>query len=434
MKNLLKVCLLAIVLALGVGEAFGQFTWTKDARNPVLSGGASGAWNCHIAEPCVLFNTDSSRYEMWFVGFTGAPGPNSDYRPYYIGFASSKDGINWTMYPSPVLSPSPSTWDAYTLDAPMVIRENGQYKMWYSAGPSPGSSGYIGYATSPEGIHWTKYSGNPVMGPGKQAWEVGEPYGCWVIPFPGGYKMWYGGFDAMFLIGNIGYATSADGIAWLKDTENNPVLRVGAPGQWDDGVVFVGPVLQIGKTYHIWYTGLRTTTGPRAAGVATSIDTGKTWTRYAGNPVLAPSGVGWDGTWLEAGTVLRRGDTLDMWYDGDVSPSSSNRWSIGHATSVVITGITEREGEVPQQFMLCQNFPNPFNPSTTIRYGLPQRSQVTLSVFNTLGQQAALLQDGEQEAGYHEVKFDGSGLSSGVYFYRIQAGSFIQTRKLLLVR
>jgi hypothetical protein len=86
------------------------------------------------------------------------------------------------------------------------------------------------------------------------------------------------------------------------------------------------------------------------------------------------------------------------------------------------------------EFQLRQNYPNPFNPSTTIRYGLPNRSHVTLTVYSSLGQQVALLQNGELEAGYHEVKFDGNGLSSGVYFYTIEAGSFVQTRRLLLLR
>ena len=88
--------------------------------------------------------------------------------------------------------------------------------------------------------------------------------------------------------------------------------------------------------------------------------------------------------------------------------------------------------EQPLTWELSQNYPNPFNPSTTIRYGLPARSQVTLTVFNTLGQQVAVLQNGEQDAGYHEAIFNAQGLSSGVYFCRMQAGSFVETKKLLL--
>jgi hypothetical protein len=89
---------------------------------------------------------------------------------------------------------------------------------------------------------------------------------------------------------------------------------------------------------------------------------------------------------------------------------------------------------IPKEFSLGQNYPNPFNPLTIIRYGLPQRSYVFLSVFNALGQRVATLVQGEVEAGYHEVRFDGSGLASGVYFYRIQAGTYVETKKLLLIR
>ncbi len=98
-----------------------------------------------------------------------------------------------------------------------------------------------------------------------------------------------------------------------------------------------------------------------------------------------------------------------------------------------IEGITEVPGVAPS-FTLNQNYPNPFNPSTTIRYGLPRRSHVALAVFNTLGQKVSSLVEEEQAAGYHEVRFDGNGLASGVYFYRIQAGGFSQTRKMLIVR
>ncbi|HUI66154.1 MAG TPA: DUF362 domain-containing protein [Bacteroidota bacterium] len=93
-----------------------------------------------------------------------------------------------------------------------------------------------------------------------------------------------------------------------------------------------------------------------------------------------------------------------------------------------------KEPPKPAQFALYQNYPNPFNPSTTIRYSLSGRSTVTLNVYNTVGQLVATLVKGEQEAGMHEVKFDGTKLASGVYYYRIHSESFDQARKLLLVR
>jgi hypothetical protein len=83
---------------------------------------------------------------------------------------------------------------------------------------------------------------------------------------------------------------------------------------------------------------------------------------------------------------------------------------------------------------LLQNYPNPFNPSTTIRYALPARSHVTLSVLNALGQSVATLVNENQEAGYHTAEFNGSGLASGVYFYRLQAGEFEKGRRLVLLK
>jgi hypothetical protein len=107
---------------------------------------------------------------------------------------------------------------------------------------------------------------------------------------------------------------------------------------------------------------------------------------------------------------------------------------IGGQEYGTFVGLINQPEVVPGTFSLSQNYPNPFNPSTTIRYGLPQRQQVLLTLFNTLGQRVATLVREEKEAGYHEVKFDATGLSSGVYFYRLQAGNYVATKKLLLLR
>jgi hypothetical protein len=90
--------------------------------------------------------------------------------------------------------------------------------------------------------------------------------------------------------------------------------------------------------------------------------------------------------------------------------------------------------EIPTKFALYQNYPNPFNPSTTISYDLPVRSRVKLSIYNLLGQEVATLIEGEQEPGRYNVKFDASGLPSGIYFYRLEAGRFIEQKKMILIK
>ncbi len=88
----------------------------------------------------------------------------------------------------------------------------------------------------------------------------------------------------------------------------------------------------------------------------------------------------------------------------------------------------------PTEFVLDQNYPNPWNPTTTIRYGLPRSSFVTLTIFNTLGQQVAQPVNEQLQAGYHEVEFRGDGLASGVYFYRLDVGNFSSAKKFILLK
>jgi photosystem II stability/assembly factor-like uncharacterized protein len=138
------------------------------------------------------------------------------------------------------------------------------------------------------------------------------------------------------------------------------------------------------------------------------------------------------GSWIEinAGLGDKRITGLAISKDGYLfAATMSGIWQ----TVSPVTSLSETPRSVPNGFSLAQNYPNPFNPSTTIRYCLPHKSAVHLTVYNALGQQVATLVEGEKEAGYHEVQFDGKNLASGVYFYRLQAGDFVQTRRLVLI-
>ncbi|MCF8240129.1 MAG: T9SS type A sorting domain-containing protein [Melioribacteraceae bacterium] len=89
---------------------------------------------------------------------------------------------------------------------------------------------------------------------------------------------------------------------------------------------------------------------------------------------------------------------------------------------------------LPTEFALEQNYPNPFNPATTIEYSLPGEENVELKIYDILGNEVKILVNGKQEAGFYKVNFNASNLASGLYIYRIQAGKFRQTRKMLLMK
>ena len=99
-----------------------------------------------------------------------------------------------------------------------------------------------------------------------------------------------------------------------------------------------------------------------------------------------------------------------------------------------VTSVKESHIVVPSQFVLYQNFPNPFNPSTIISYLLPSNTIVSLGIYDVLGRKILTLVDGPQSKGMHSVTFDGAQLASGVYFYRLAAGNQVLTKEMVLLK
>ena len=97
------------------------------------------------------------------------------------------------------------------------------------------------------------------------------------------------------------------------------------------------------------------------------------------------------------------------------------------------TDVKEEEG-IPTEYSISQNYPNPFNPTTKIKFALPKTALTKIIIYDLIGREVQTLINKELEAGYHEISIDANNLTSGVYFYRVQSGDFIQTKKMILMK
>lgn len=122
-------------------------------------------------------------------------------------------------------------------------------------------------------------------------------------------------------------------------------------------------------------------------------------------------------------------DNLDNLWIG-----TRNGISVYKEGGVILSVEEKNEEQISTNYTLSQNYPNPFNPSTTIEYSIPKRSHITIKVYDLLGREVATLINEEKPAGNYSITFDASNLSSGVYFYKLTAGTFNQTKKLILVK
>ncbi len=119
---------------------------------------------------------------------------------------------------------------------------------------------------------------------------------------------------------------------------------------------------------------------------------------------------------------------------GSGQPSVDSWFIIDDVEFSGVVSVNDDNSIVPDKPHLYNNYPNPFNPSTTIYYSLPVTSNVTLKIFNTLGEEVSVLVNSVMEAGTHEVNFEASQLNSGIYFYQLRTGNFVETKKMMLLK
>jgi len=355
---------------------------------------------------------------MWYHGDDGSATR--------IGYATSEDGLTWTRSESnPVLVlGSSGSWDGVSILDPTVLFDGSNYHMWYQG--YNGSSRRIGYATSEDGVTWTKSESNPVVDLGPSgSWDSSELRSPFVILDGELYRMWYTGSNGSDQ--RFGYATSTNGVSWTKH-DGNPIIGRGVSGSWDSVWMASPRVLMNGSLYEMMYSAFD---GSNVRiGYATSED-GLAWTKFDENPILDQGSSGtWDDTFMFIGAVILTDSNYEMWYGG----FNGGHWRIGYATSVLGQVSVQPSKNPIETFRLSQNFPNPFNPETKIEYTLAKRGKVILTIYNLHAGQVARFENGEQNAGNYEVTWNASGMASGIYFYRLQAGNFVQTRKMVLLK
>ena len=212
---------------------------------------------------------------------------------------------NWMDYiQNPVLSKSNQWWENLGVQQAKILYEDGHYKMWYNA-LSSGPYVVTCYATSPDGIVWTKLGSNPVLSPTSGSWDATTTQPGAILKDNGIYKLYYFGYDNQYDSWHIGLATSSNGINWTK--LQNPVLYAGVGWEYQ---IAVSSVLKVENTYYMYYLGRNS--GQSKIGLATSSD-GINWTRYPGNPILQKD-ANWEGSGVSYPSVIYENNIFKMVY------------------------------------------------------------------------------------------------------------------------
>jgi hypothetical protein len=322
-------------------------------------------------------------------------------------FLSTNNGTNWTS----VNTGLPNDSTGY--DHIQSIASSGQNLF--------ASTGYSGvYISTNNGTIWTRantpfsgFSEMALLGPylfagtGNGVFRSADNGTSWTAVNSG---LTDTGIVCLAVSGTDLFAGTGSGVFLSSDNGTNWIAAsAGLPNSTVRSLTVSGTNL-FAETGDIWKYGY---------GVFLSTNNGTNWSEVS-------AGLPGFNFWPLYNTLVVNGTHLFI--------TVENRGVWRRPLSEMITSIKPLTCEVLQDYLLYQNYPNPFNPSTRITYSIPARSNVSLKIFDLLGSEVSELVNGEIEAGNYEVEFNAANLPSGVYFYQLQAGEFISTKKMILLK
>jgi len=275
--------------------------WKKFDGNPVMGGQYGTCFDISVLH-------EGDTYRMWL----------SWRPKHAVALVESKDGIHWSQPPQVVLGPRKESGWEDEINRPYVLKKDGGYHMWYTGQAKPGARdghSWIGYATSPDGLTWKRMSDKPVLS-FDQPWEKNIAVMCPSVlwdPDSKLFRMWYSGGEQNEP-NAIGYATSPDGVAWTK-LAANPIFGPDANHAWEKHKVAGVQVLRHGDWYVMFYIGYRDEDHAQIC-LARSRDGLANWQRFAGNPIVRPGNNKWDHDACYKPFAIFDGAQWLLWYNG----------------------------------------------------------------------------------------------------------------------
>lgn len=301
MKLLLFVMLFACITAIYSQNKENKESsggWVKYENNPVLGGNLGTVFDISVLK------SKEGVYKMY-----------CSWRPKRsIAISESTDGLKWSE-PFICLSYNDSSGWETDVNRPVVIQKDGLYHMWYTGQAKINGAGHswIGYSESPDGKKWVRRSSKPVLSP-DEPWEKVAlmcPHVIW-DENENIYKMWYSGGE-QYEPDAIGYATSKDGMNWIKYS-NNPVFSGNKSNEWEQAKVTACQVIKRSNDYLMFYIGFKNIDYAQI-GMARSKDGISNWERFKENPIIKP-GIGWDSSAVYKPYAIHDNNRWLLYYNG----------------------------------------------------------------------------------------------------------------------